>query len=68
MALNAISFLVNRCKGRKSLFFISKYSGDKLISYMEVYAIFCTRMDFTKMFVMSLDVADIKTMKTCPRE
>ena len=27
---------------------------------MEVNAIFCTRMDFTKMFVMSLHFAEIK--------
>ena len=31
---------------------------------MEVYAIFCTRMDFIKIFVMSLDLAEIKTIKT----
>ena len=28
-----------------------------------VYGIFCTRMDFTKIFVMSLDFADIKYIK-----
>ena len=28
--------------------------------YMEIYAIFCTRMDLTKLFVMSLDFAEIK--------
>ena len=27
---------------------------------MEVYAIFCTRIDFTNMFEMSLDFADVK--------
>ena len=27
---------------------------------MEVYAIFCTRIDFTNFFVMSLDFAEIK--------
>ena len=27
---------------------------------MEVYAIFCTRMDLTNIFVMSLDFAEIK--------
>ena len=42
------------------MFFISKCSGDIVILYMEVDAIFCTRMDFTKMFVMSLDFAEIK--------
>ena len=35
--------IFNCYKGRKSLFFISKCSGDIIISYMEVYAIFCTR-------------------------
>ena len=34
-----------------------------MISYMEVYAIFCTRMDFTKMFVMALDFAKSKISK-----
>ena len=33
---------------------------------MEVYAIFCTRMDVTKMFVMSLDFAEIKKHKKMP--
>ena len=33
------------------------------ISYMEVSAIFCTRMDFTKMFEMSLDFAEIKNIE-----
>ena len=32
------------------MFFISKCSGDIIISYVEVYAIFCTRMDFTEIF------------------
>ena len=31
-----------------------------MISYMEEYVIFCTRIDFRKMFVMSLDFADAK--------
>ena len=56
-------FLVIRYKGRKSLFFISQCSGDKIISYMEVNAIFCTRMDFTKMFEMSSDFAEIKIIE-----
>ena len=30
---------------------------------MEVDAVFCTRMDITKMFVMSLDFAEIKNIK-----
>ena len=48
-------------KGRKYFFFISKFSGDIIISYMEVDAIFCTRMAFNFFcFVMSLDVAEIK--------
>ena len=40
--------------------------GDIIISYMEVYAIFCTRMSFITMFVMSLDSAEIKNIETCP--
>ena len=31
-----------------------------MLSYMEVYAIFCTRMDVIKMFVMSLDFVEIE--------
>ena len=34
-----------------------------MISYMEAYAIFCTRMDFQKMFVMSSDFAEIKNIE-----
>ena len=45
------------------MFFISKFSGEILMSYMEVYAIFCTRMDFTNFFVMPLDFAEIKNIK-----
>ena len=45
------------------MFFISKWSGDIIISYMEEYAIFCTRIDLTEMFVMSLDFADVKDNK-----
>ena len=33
---------------------------DIILSYMEVNIIFCTLIDFTKMFVMSLDLADVK--------
>ena len=36
----------NRYKGRNSLFYISKCSGDIIMSYMEVNAIFCTRKRF----------------------
>ena len=43
------------------MFYISKCSVDIIISYMEDYAIFCTTMDFTKLFEMSLDFADIKS-------
>ena len=43
-----------------SLLFISKCSRDLIISYAKVYANFCTRMDFTKMLVMSLDFPDAK--------
>ena len=39
-----------------------------MISYMEVNEIFCTRIDFAKIFVMSLDFVDVKNYKTCPRE
>ena len=39
--------------------FISKCSGDIII----LYAIFCTIMDFTNMFVMSLDFSDVKNNK-----
>ena len=45
------------------MFLISKCSRDILISYMEDSAIFCTRMDFTKMFEMSLDFAEIKNIE-----
>ena len=45
------------------MFFISKCSGDIIISYMEVYAIFCTRMVFKMFFVMSLDFAEIKNIE-----
>ena len=55
-----IASYFNRYKGRISLFFISKCSEDKIISYMEIYAMFCTRMDFTEMSVMSLDFAEMK--------
>ena len=30
---------------------------------LEVYAIFCSRMDFTKMFVMSLDFGEIENIE-----
>ena len=50
----------NRYMGRNSLFFISKCSGDIMISYAEVYENSCTRMEFTKMFVMALDFAAAK--------
>ena len=33
------------------------------ISYMEINAIFCTRIDFTNVFVMSLDFAEIKNIE-----
>ena len=49
--------------GRNSLFFISKCSEDLIISYAKVYANFCRIMDFTKMFVMSLDFADAKNYR-----
>ena len=45
------------------MFIISKCSGDIIVSYMDVYAIFCTRMEFTIYFVMSLDFAEIKNIE-----
>ena len=45
------------------MFFISKCSGDVMISYIEENAIFCTKKEFTKMFVMSLDFAEIKNIE-----
>ena len=57
----AVNF--NGFKGRNSLFFISKCSGDIIISCMEVNAIFCPRMDFPNMFVMSLVFAEIKNIE-----
>ena len=33
------------------------------MSYMEVSAIFCSRMDFTNMFEMPLDFAEIKNIE-----
>ena len=53
----------SRYKGRKLLLFISNRSGDIIISHMEVSAIFCTRMDFTNMFEISLDLAEIKNIE-----
>ena len=55
--------IFNRYKRRTSLFFISKRSGDIIISYMEIYAIYCSRMNFAKLFVMSLDFAEIKNIE-----
>ena len=43
--------------------FISKCSGDIIISYMGISAVFCTRVDFTKMFEMSLAFAEIKNIE-----
>ena len=46
------------------MFFVSsKCSGDITVSYMKVCASFYTRKDFTKMFVISLDFAEIKIIK-----
>ena len=45
------------------MFFISKCSGDIIISYMEVSEFFCTIMDLTNMFEMSLDFAEIKNIE-----
>ena len=48
---------------RDTNLFISKCSGYIIILNMEVYAIFCTRKEFTKKFAMSLDFAEIKNIK-----
>ena len=52
--------IFNRYMGRIILSFISPFStsGDLIIPYVKVYANFCTRMDFTEMFVMSFDFTD----------
>ena len=55
--------ILNRYKGRNCLFYISKCSGDMTISNMEVYTIFCTRIDFTKMVVISLEFVEIKSIE-----
>ena len=34
---------------------------------MEVYAVICTRIDFIKIFVMSLDFADVKNSENMPK-
>ena len=57
------SCLLNRYNERNSLFFILNCSRDIILSYMEVYAIFCTIIEFTKFFVMSLDFAEIKNIE-----
>ena len=45
------------------MFFILKCSGDLMISYMEISTVFCTRMDFKKMFEMSLDFTEIRNIE-----
>ena len=55
--------MFNHYKGCNSFVYISKGSGDIIISYMEVYAIFCTRIDFRELFVISLDFAEIKIIE-----
>ena len=47
---------------------MSKCSGDILISHMEAYAIFCIRIDFTEMFVMSLDFENVKNKENMSKE
>ena len=34
-----------------------------MLSYMEVHAIFCTRMEFKEKIVMSLDFAEIENIE-----
>ena len=46
-----------------NLFYFKMFIGHNIIIYGK-YAIFCTRIDFTKMFVMSLDLADVKNNET----
>ena len=41
---------------------------DIIISYIEEYAIFCTGIDFTEMFVMSLDFRDVKNNENMSTE
>ena len=57
----------DRYKGRKSLFFISKCSSDIILSYMEDLRNFLYKNGLYKNVFMSLDFADVKTMKICPR-
>ena len=40
-----------------------KMFRDMIISYMEAHEIFCTRMDFTKKNVTSLDFSEIKNIE-----
>ena len=59
--------IFNRYMGRKSLFFISKSSGDIIISYMEDNAIFV--QEWTLQIVCNdIQFSDVKTTKICPRE
>ena len=39
------------------------FRGHNIIYGGIIYAIFCTRMDFTKFFVMSIDFAEIKNIE-----
>ena len=34
-----------------------------MISYVEIYTIFCTRIEYTKIFAMSLDFVEIKNIE-----
>ena len=63
LRVQLIADIFNRYKGHNVLLFISKCSGGIIISYMEVSAILCTRMDFTNMFKLSLDFAEIKNIE-----
>ena len=45
------------------MFFISKCSGDIIISYMEVNAFFVQEWILQKKFVMSLDFVEIKNIE-----
>ena len=57
--------IFNRYKRRNYLFYISKCSGDIIISRhnMEKYAIFCTRIEFTKNVCDVIRCAEIKNIE-----
>ena len=44
------------------------FRGHNNIVCRSDFAIFCTRMDFTKMFVISLDFAEVKNKENMSKE